>query len=440
MSPPMSGSSAAPPASPTAVTRARWPGPRERLVFRAASAVIVVHLLANAFVALEPGATWSDHLLAALIPTTLVVLAAVEYGRLAAGLRASLALLIGIPTVVAGAVALASVLRGAATADDWIGLLVIVAGGVLVALAGWILWVSRKRGGPAWWRWTRRALLALSGLLVLYWVVVPFSLAVVATERPRDPVGTVDLGAASEDVTLQTADGLTLSAWYVPSRNGAAIILLPRDWTHEQARMLARNGYGVLLVDMRGYGDSEGDANAYGWGASRDVEAAVAYLRTRPDVEEGRVGGLGLSVGGEQMIDAAAGNAGLRAVVSEGAGLRSARESFDRDGPALWQKVLQYPQDLMQTASVWVLSGETPPPPLKEQVARIAPRALFLIYGEEGQEIEQVLNPVYYAAAGQPKELWEVPSAGHTGGLEARPEEYERRVVGFFDEYLLGGE
>lgn len=426
------------PSSLPPARRARRPGRRERLVFRLASAVIALHLVVKAFVALEPGAAWTDHLLAALIPTTLVVLAAVEYGRLAAGLRASLALLVGVPSVVAGGVALASLLRGASTAGDWVGLLVIPAGIALVALAVWVLWVSRKRGGPAWWRLTRRALLGLAGLLVLYWVVVPFSLAVVATERPRDPVGTADLGAAHEDVTLRTVDGLELSAWYVPSRNGAAVVLFPRDWTHEHASMLARNGYGVLLVDPRGYGDSEGDANAYGWGAWRDVDAAVAYLRGRPDVEDGRLGGLGLSVGGEQMIDAAAGNAALSAVVSEGAGLRSVRESLDREGPALWQKVLQYPQDLMQTAAVWVLSGETPPSSLREQAARITPRALFLIYGEDGQEIERVLNPVYYAAAGQPKELWEVPGAGHTSGLEAQPEEYERRVVGFFDAHLLG--
>jgi hypothetical protein len=31
-----------------------------------------------------------------------------------------------------------------------------------------------------------------------------------------------------------------------------------------------------------------------------------------------------------------------------------------------------------------------------------------------------------------------VPGAGHTGGIEARPAEYERRVVGFFDDALLG--
>ena len=40
------------------------------------------------------------------------------------------------------------------------------------------------------------------------------------------------------------------------------------------------------------------------------------------------------------------------------------------------------------------------------------------------------------AGAAGDAELWEIPEAHHVGGLQARPEEYERRVVGFFDEAL----
>ena len=300
-----------------------------------------------------------------------------------------------------------------------------------------MLWTSRKRWGSAWWRVGRRALLAVAALFVLYWVVLPISFSIVATERPRDPVGTVDLGRPHRDVSLSTSDGLRLGAWYVPSRNGAAVITFPRDWSEAQARMLVRNGFGVLMVDPRGYGSSQGDPNAYGWGSSRDIDAAVAWLRTQPDVQDGRIGGLGLSVGGEQMIEAAAGNDGLKAVVSEGAGLRSVREALARRGPNALELALQYPQDLVQTAAVWVLSGEAPPPSLADAAAQISPRAAFFIYGENGQAIEPALNPVYYAAAGEPKEIWQVPGAGHTGGIRAQPEEYERRVVAFFEEQLL---
>ena len=102
-----------------------------------------------------------------------------------------------------------------------------------------------------------------------------------------------------------------------------------RKGPQRHARMLIRHGYGVLLFDRRGEGASDGDPNAFGWGGAKDVDAAVAYLRRRPDVRDGRIGGIGLSVGGEMMLEAAASNHALRAVVSEGAGARSLREEYD---------------------------------------------------------------------------------------------------------------
>ena len=54
-----------------------------------------------------------------------------------------------------------------------------------------------------------------------------------------------------------------------------------------------------------------------------------------------------------------------------------------------------------------------------------------------GQPVEQPANKAFYEDAVGPKEIWEVPEAGHVGGLEARPQGYERRVIGFFDDALL---
>ena len=89
---------------------------------------------------------------------------------------------------------------------------------------------------------------------------------------------------------------------------------------------------------------------------------------------------------------------------------------------------------------MWLLGGEPVPISLKSASLLIAPRATFFIYGEDGQEVEKAVNPVYYDAAFSPKAIWMVPGAGHTQGIEAQPEEYERLVVGFFDRTLLAGE
>jgi hypothetical protein len=84
-----------------------------------------------------------------------------------------------------------------------------------------------------------------------------------------------------------------------------------------------------------------------------------------------------------------------------------------------------------------LFSNTVPPPSLEDLVGRIAPQPVFIIYAVPGQGGEAELSQVFYDAAREPKTIWRVPGSGHTGGIEARPAEYERRVVGFFDRALL---
>jgi fermentation-respiration switch protein FrsA (DUF1100 family) len=199
--------------------------------------------------------------------------------------------------------------------------------------------------------------------------------------------------------------------------------------------MLARHGYGVLLFDRRGEGESEGDPNIFGWKGERDVRAAVEFLRSRPDVDPERIGGIGLSVGGEMMLEAAAESDGLAALVSEGAGIRSIREGLAVPGTR--KRIEAVLAHTVVTPAIALFSNSTPPASLEDLAARIAPKPVFFIYAVPGQGGEAELTESFYAAAREPKQIWLVPGAGHTGGIEAQPEEYERRVVGFFDEALL---
>jgi len=267
-------------------------------------------------------------------------------------------------------------------------------------------------------------------------LVFPVAFSYVITHTARAVVPDADLGAPYEQVSFTTSDGLELRGWYVPSRNRAAIVVYPGASAVREARMLVDNGYGVLLFDRRGEGESEGDPNAFGWQGDRDLEAAVAFLQRRPDVDPERIGGIGLSVGGEMLLDAASELEGLEAVVSEGAGVRSIREALDiPETRALIEAALLY---AVATPAVALFSSSLPPPSLTDLIGKIAPRPVFLVYAVPGQGGEAELNETFYEAAGNPKEIWNVPGAGHTGGIEAQPEEYERRVVGFFDDALLG--
>ncbi|HSK17122.1 MAG TPA: CocE/NonD family hydrolase [Gaiellaceae bacterium] len=406
-------------------------GPAELVAFRAAAALVALHVLVDAFVAPEPGVARSDNLLSAAVPLVLLALAAWAYPRLRPGARAAVALVLGPLALTGVGIAVVHAAAEGPSGDDWTGFLLLPVGVALCVVGLVLLWRSRRPHGR---RYLRRALLLAGAVVAAYWVLAPIVLSLVVTHRPRVAVEAADLGRPYETVSVETSDGLALAAWYVPSENGAAVIAFPgRSGPVEHARMLVRRGYGVLLLDMRGQGESEGNPNALGWGSARDLEAAVSLLEALPDVEPGRIGGLGLSVGGELMLEAAAGDPRLRAVVSEGAGERSVRENTLR-GPSGW---VSLPTLATLTAATAVFSGTAPPPALQDLVGRIAPRPVFLIYARDGQGGEE-LNPHYYEAAGEPKTLWEIPDGGHTGGIDARPEEYEERVVGFFDAALLG--
>ncbi|HEY6054519.1 MAG TPA: CocE/NonD family hydrolase [Gaiellaceae bacterium] len=403
---------------------------RATKVFAASAALVALHAVADAFVFPERGTDWSDHLLPGFATLAVLAAAVAGFAVARAGVRAVLAILLGVLAVTGAGLAVTSARNVGARGDDWTGFLLAPAGLALCVLGAVLLWRSRK---PGRLRWLRRAGLALAAALSVFWVVAPLVMSVVATHRPRQAVAPVALGRAYERVTLRTSDGLDLAAWYVPSRNGAAVISYPtRKGKLPQARMLVRHGYGVLLLDARGYDGSDGSSNVFGWGETKDIDAAVSWLNRRPDVRGGRVGGIGFSVGGEMLLEAAAANRQLRAVVSEGAGIRSIREGLLL-GPRGWFALPEY---AVQTAAVALLSGTAPPPALDDLAARIAPRPLLLIHAENGGGGEE-LNEDFYRAASEPKELWRVAGARHTGGYQADPRVYERRVVGFFDRALL---
>ena len=403
--------------------------PVERALVAAALCLVAVHTLVDTVIAPERGTGATDHLAAALVPLTVLALIAAAYARLPAGARAVLAGWLGALALVGSTLALADARATSDRASDWTGVLLAPAGLALLALAGRLLWRSRRTGRL---RHVRRAALALAALVGTYWLVVPVAMGLVATHRPR--AEGVPVPAGYRSVSFTTADGLRLAAWYAPSRNGAAVISFPtRVGKLAHAAMLRRHGFGVLLVDMRGYDGSEGSANAFGWGATKDIDAAVRWLQARPDVHDGRIGGIGFSVGAEQLLEAAAGNHGLRAVVADGAGERSIRETWLRGTPA----ALALPEALVQTLSVGVFSDTLPPPSLESVAARIAPSAAFFIYAGHGGGGED-LGPAYYAAAKQPKAIWRIPNAPHTGGYAAQPAAYERRVIAFLDRYLTG--
>jgi len=406
----------------------------ERALAMGALALVALHVADDSFLQPQPGTSPTDHLVSGLVPLALVVGAAAIYGRARSGVRAALALLGGFFGVLIGIEAGYYTLNGGPTGDDFTGIVAMLAGLALLVIGAATLWRSRRSDDGPLRRYLRRSVIAVGVAALAALVLFPTALAYVVTHTARAEVPAPNLGAAHEDVAFTTSDGLRLQGWFVPSRNGATVIAFPgRSGPQKHARMLIRHGYGILLFDRRGEGASDGDPNAFGWVGDRDLYAAAAYLRQRPDVDPERIGAIGLSVGGEMLIHAAAHSDAFKAIVSEGASGQSVR-----DARANGYTFDPYLGGGVNTLATALFTNTLPPPSLKSEVAKIAPAAVFFVYGEKGQGgTEAKPNKLFYAAAREPKQLWEVPGAQHTAGITTQPEEYERRVTGFFDRVLL---
>jgi hypothetical protein len=404
-------------------------------LFLAATGLILIHIIDAEFVQPQPGTSAGDHLTAGLIPCAVALAVLATYRHLRPGLRAGTALVFGVLAVVAGAIALGGARAEGVSGSEWTGLLLLFSGPLLIGLGCWVPWRERGRWASTRGRlWRNRAIAIVTGALLLFFVVVPIGAALWTTQKFRTSIGVFAL--PHESVRFRTADGLQLSGWYVPSRNGAAIVLVhggggSREGAIGHAEMLASAGYGVLLYDARGRGESEGAPDAYGWTWGRDVDAAVSWLQHRPDVDGNRVGALGLSTGADVLVEVAARNRGIRAVVADGSTTRSLADLIHiSHGLGDW---LSVPFFWTQYAAAEVFEDARPGPPLEDLAKEVPPTRILFIASK--WPIERQAAPVYAQAAGQPRDLWLV-DAGHTHGFKEHPQQYATRVITFFDQAL----
>jgi uncharacterized protein len=126
---------------------------RETTLVAVAVATVGLHVADDNFLQPQPGTSAVDHLVSGLVPLALLLGAVAVYGRLRAGARASIALLLGFFGVLAGTEAAYYTQAVGPSGDDYTGLLSIPAGLLLLGVGAATLWRSRKTGGRRWWRY-----------------------------------------------------------------------------------------------------------------------------------------------------------------------------------------------------------------------------------------------------------------------------------------------
>jgi uncharacterized protein len=272
-------------------------------------------------------------------------------------------------------------------------------------------------------------------------VLFPLMWAAITTNRPPGTPGTAtpaNYGLSYHTVAFRTADGVRLSAWYIPARNGAAVVVLPgsgstRTAVLPQAAVLARHGYGVLLVDGRGHGLSGGHSMDFGWWGDRDIAAAVSFLDWQSGVRPGKIAVAGESMGGEQGLAAMGADPRIHAVVAEGAtGQQLADHGWLPQGI---DSVMQRGMEWVMYTAAGLLSGAPRPMSIPDAVHAAAPRpALIIAAGAVADE--PVAARWFQAASPATVHVWVVPHAGHTQGLATAPQAWETDVIGFLNTAL----
>lgn len=349
-------------------------------------------------------------------------------------LSAAIAAVVGVfATAVGAGISIRYLTKTGLTGTSVLGLVLLVIGLALLAFAGVVAWRGLHR-------WHRLWLLPIAVVaLVVMWSV---AMGTMLSYAPRNTLGSAtpaDHGLTYSNVSFRTSDGVQLAGWYVPSTNHAAIVAMPgsgstRTATLGQAAVLARHGYGVLMVDPRGQGRSGGHAMDAGWYGDRDVVAAVTFLRHQAGVDPNRIGLLGLSMGGEEAIGAAAADPAIRAVVAEGATHRTAA---DKSGylPGGVSGAIQRGMDWLTYGVAAVLSPAPEPGTLHSAIARARSVPFLLIAA--GPVVDEPEAVAYLRTAAPDRvQTWVVPGASHTHGLATAPAEWTARVTAFLDRAL----
>jgi len=266
------------------------------------------------------------------------------------------------------------------------------------------------------------------GFLVLLWMTSP---------RRKSPLITpASVGLAYKEIELRSTDGVSLSAWWLPAEGSSLAAVLVPGWAGykfdehllQTIPVYHRDGYGVLMLDLRAQGESGGARRTLGYREVRDVHGALGWLQ-RQGYRLDQVVLHGWSMGGATALRAAPGR-GLAAVVEEaGYGdlpllLKDKIPEFIRFGGLLRPAILLAGR-LFPDFDPW----EVVP---KKEAATLSDEGvpLFIIHSTQDDVVPYEQARIL-AAAYPEATVWKLEGYGHVEAYE-HPE-YAQRLRAFLD-------
>jgi dipeptidyl aminopeptidase/acylaminoacyl peptidase len=280
--------------------------------------------------------------------------------------------------------------------------------------------------------------------LIGAYLLVALALVMGATQADRKAANSLpdEFGVHYEEVTFPSREGnVDLSGWLIPGAPEQPSVIFVHGLDSERsadgavdlASRLVGQGYNVLLFDLRGHGRSSGERISGGYFEREDVLGAYDFLVSR-GAAAGRVGVVGFSLGGGVAIMAAAGEQGIVAVVADSAfadiddliAQETARKTFLSEK---FVPVFLPAARLFADRLYGIDLGDISP----ERDAALLTFPILLIHGDADSRIPPSHSRRIHQRAHFGSELWTPEGVNHVDAFHAQPDEYARRVIGYFD-------
>lgn len=250
-----------------------------------------------------------------------------------------------------------------------------------------------------------------------------------------------NLNLQFEDVLLRTKEGYELSCWLIKAAERAKATILILHGVSESkiaglqmAKEFHNRGYHVFLYDSRRHGESGGRYCTYGYHEKFDAQIAIDYLLSRKDLQVGKIGLFGWSMGAAVAIQVAVIDNRIVAVVAE-SGFATLRTVFDDYQKRMIKLPWHYLRNMVIKRSEYLAHFKANDVAPVEAVKNLR-IPIFLLHGTEDNLIKYNYSEKVYNAANEPRELWLIPGARHHDMMEVGGEEYTRRVTEFFERHL----
>jgi pimeloyl-ACP methyl ester carboxylesterase len=296
----------------------------------------------------------------------------------------------------------------------------------------------------------RRFTIALIGILLfvaLAYLAIGAYAAGIVTEigdHPQYDDTPATYGLEYQDVRFSArGDEVQIAAWYLPNdvSTRAVILVHGRDASKQNAisgkivelsAALHDAGFAVLMIDLRGHGESEGERYSFGVYERRDVLGAVDFLLNN-GFQPGSIGVLGISMGGGAVIGAAAEENAIEALVLE--------STFADLNPLIeeqWENESGMPKFVLP--GVYLMNrliygyDLTAIQPVKE-IATVPPRPILIIHCTT-DELVGMWHPQTLAEAVPSAEISTFDACDHAEIFRDYPDEYKALVIPFFQDHL----